>query len=123
VILRYLLDEGSSPRAAEGLRRETIDAISVHEVGRGNRRAPDEASLAYATADQRVLVTYNRADYQALDAQCRLATRPQAGILWCTEKSNPRRDIGGLIRVLAALAHEYETRVGVCLPLSHQPRP
>jgi predicted nuclease of predicted toxin-antitoxin system len=121
--LRYLLDEDISPRAAEGLRRETIDAISVHEVDRGNRRVPDEAQLAYATADQRVLVTYNRADYQALDGQWRLGARAHAGILWCAEKSIPCQDIGSLIRALAALAHEYETLMGVCLPLSHQQRP
>jgi predicted nuclease of predicted toxin-antitoxin system len=116
-----LLDEDISPRVAEGLRREAIDAVPVHDVGRGNRRVPDEDQLSYATANQRVLVTYNRADYQALDVQWRLTARAHAGIVWCVEKTIPRQDIGSLIGALAALADEHETLVGLCLPLPRPP--
>jgi len=45
VSLRYLLDEDMSQRVAEGLRARGIDAISVHEINRGNRRIPDGAQL------------------------------------------------------------------------------
>ena len=92
--LALLLDEDLSPRVAEGLRRRGVDAVSVHEIDRANRRVPDEQQLAFATAEGRVLVTYNRADYQALDAQWRLGGREHAGILWCGERSIPRRAIG-----------------------------
>lgn len=64
-----------------------------------------------------MLVTYNRADFQVLDAQWRSQNRQHAGIIWCAEKSIPRRAIGGLIHALAAAAKAHESLAGLCLPL------
>ena len=94
--------------------------VCVFLVGWGNRRMPGEEQLRFAMVNQRVLVTYNRADSQALDAQCHLGSRVHASIDWCAGKSNPRQDFGSLIRALAVLAHERETLAGLCQPL---PRP
>jgi predicted nuclease of predicted toxin-antitoxin system len=118
VSLRLLLDEDISQRVAEGLRRRGIDAVSVYEVGRANRRVPDEEQLAFAAGDGRVLVTYNRADYQALDGRWRLDGREHAGILWCSERSTPRRAIGELVRALETTALVGESLRGLCLPLT-----
>jgi predicted nuclease of predicted toxin-antitoxin system len=117
VSLSFLLDEDLSYRVAEGLRQRGVEAVSVHEIGRGNKRILDEDQLAYATARGRVLVTYNRADYQALDAQWRIQERTHAGVLWCSEQSIPRRAIGDLIRALEAAAQQYDTLHALCLPL------
>jgi predicted nuclease of predicted toxin-antitoxin system len=117
VSLRFLLDEDMSPRVAEGLRARGIDVVSVHEIGRGNRRIPDEERLAYATSEARVFVTYNRGDFQALDAAWRRQGRQHAGILWCLERSIPRRAIGDLIRAVETAATEYTDLTGFCLPL------
>ena len=46
--LRFLLDEDISYRVAEGLRRRSIDAVSVHEIGRANQEISDEGQLAFA---------------------------------------------------------------------------
>ena len=116
--LRYLLDEDLSYRVAEGLRLRQVDALSVHEIGRANRGIPDAEQVAYATSEGRVLVTYNRADYQALDGQWRALGRGHAGILWCSERTIPRRAIGGLVRALEAAAAEYASLDGLCMPLS-----
>ncbi len=67
---------------------------------------PDEQQLAYAVAQGRVFVTYNRADFQALDAIWRGQARQHAGILWCLERTIPRRAIGDLIRALEAAARD-----------------
>jgi predicted nuclease of predicted toxin-antitoxin system len=117
VSLRYLLDEDISPRVAAGLRERGIDAVSAHDAGAANQRVPDEAHLQAAAASGRVLVTYNRADFQALDAQWRQLQRNHAGILWCSERTIPRRAFGNLIRALQEAAAQYDTLAGLCLPL------
>jgi predicted nuclease of predicted toxin-antitoxin system len=123
VSLRLLLDEDISPRVADGLRRRGIDAVSVYDVGRANRRVADADQLAFAAEGGRVLVTYNRADYQALDARWRLEAREHAGILWCSERSIPRRAFGDLVRALEAMVVQHETLAGICLPVARQTEP
>lgn len=120
--LRFLLDEDMSDRVAAGLRARDVDAVSVHEIDRANRRIPDEEQLAFAAEQGRVLVTYNRADYQTLDAAWRIEGRQHAGILWCSERTLPRRAIGDLIRALVAMAEEHATLEGLCLPLPRPPQ-
>ena len=110
-----------SQRVAEGLRARGVDAVSVHEIGRGNRRVPDEDQLNYAVEQDRVFVTYNRGDFQALDGQWRRQERQHSGILWCSERTIPRRAIGELIRALEAAARERTTLAGLCLPLQRPP--
>ena len=68
-----------------------------------------------------MLVTYNRADYQALDAAWRIKGRQHAGILWCSERTLPRRAIGDLVRALAAIGEEHATLEALCLPLPRPP--
>lgn len=119
--LRFLLDEDISPRVAEGLRRRDFDAISVHEVERARGRVSDEAQLEYATTQGRVLITYNRRDFQILDAGWRRQGRQHSGILWCTDRIIPRQDFGAVIRALTAIAHEHDALVDLCLPLPRPP--
>jgi len=116
--LAFLLDEDISYRVAEGLRQRRVDAVSVHEVGRANRRVSDAEQLDFAAQEGRVLVTYNRADFQALDAAWRTQERRHAGILWCDERSIARRAIGDLIRAIEEVAHHHESLEGVCLALT-----
>lgn len=119
--LAFLLDEDVSYRVAEGLRQRGVDAVSVHEMGRANSRVSDEDQLTFATSAGRVLVTYNRADYQVLDAMWRMKGRTHAGILWCAERSIPRRAIGDLIRAIEAFADQHDSIDGICLALPRPP--
>jgi predicted nuclease of predicted toxin-antitoxin system len=121
VSLRLLLDEDMSPRVAEGLRARGVDAVSVHEIGRGNRRISDEDQLSYATGQSRVFVTYNRADFQRLDELWRRQGRQHGGILWCQERTIPRRAFGDLIRALESAEQTYPDLTGLCLPLQRAP--
>ncbi len=118
--LSFLLDEDMSYRVAEGLRQRGVAATSVHEVGRANRQVSDEGQLSLAAAEGRVLVTYDRADYQALDALWRAHGRTHTGILWCTERSIPGRPISDLVRALKAVARQHDALHGTCMAL---PRP
>jgi len=117
---RYLLDEDMSQRVAEGLRARGVVAISVHEIGRGNQRVPDGEQLEYAAEQGRVFVTYNRGDFQALDGLWRRQGRQHPGILWCSERRIPRHSIGDLIQALMAVAGEYSSLAGLCLPLQRR---
>ncbi len=119
--LAFLLDEDVSYRVAEGLRQRGVDAISVHEAGRANSRVSDEDQLVFATSAGRVLTTYNRADYQVLDAMWRVKGRTHAGILWCAERSIPRRAIGDLVRAIEAFASQRDSINGICLALPRPP--
>jgi predicted nuclease of predicted toxin-antitoxin system len=116
--LRLLIDEDVSYRVAEGLRGEGIDAVSVHELGRGNQAITDEEQLELALDERRVLVTFNRADFQAIDGQWRALGRSHLGIIWCIEASILRREIGGLIKTLCAMAERFDSLEGLCLPLT-----
>jgi len=116
VSLRLLLDEDISGRVAEGLRIKRVDALSVHELNRTGMT--DEHQLAFATAQARVLVTYNRADFQILDAQWRMKGLTHTGILWGSERSIPRRAFGELIRALEFVAREHDSLEALCLPLA-----
>ncbi len=116
--LSILLDEDVSHRVAAGLRRRGVDAVSVHELGRANAAVADEAQLEAAASAGRVLVTYNRADFQTLDAEWRLQGKMHAGILWCSERTIPRRTIGGLVRSIAAFAQSRDSLRDLCLPLT-----
>jgi hypothetical protein len=101
---------------AEGLRRAGIDAISVREVRRDS--LPDEDQLLFARDNGRVHVTYNRSDFQRLDAEWRENGRHHEGILWVSERSIPRRDIGGLVAALHRASVEFGTLEDLCLPLT-----
>ena len=114
--LRFVLDEDLSARIANGLRHRSMDAVSVHEIGRAG--LGDEEQLTFAATEGRVFVTYNRADFQILDAQWRLHGLKHSGILWCNERSLPRRVFGDVIRALEHAAGLYESLEGLCLPLA-----
>jgi len=62
--MKYYLDEDLSPRIAEILRKNGLDAISAHDVGM--TQVSDQAQLDYAAAHARCLVTRNRNDFITL---------------------------------------------------------
>jgi len=81
VTLRFLLDEDIAPAVAAGLRRVGIDCLSVYDPGSTQRGASDAAHLVRAAGEGRVLVTFNRKDFQALHTEWQDAGLSHAGIL------------------------------------------
>jgi predicted nuclease of predicted toxin-antitoxin system len=76
---RFYLDEDVPPAAAQIGRELGLDVVSVAEAG--HRGWPDAEQLAWAAAQSRTLVTYNRGDYLELTRSTLAAGKPHAGVL------------------------------------------
>jgi hypothetical protein len=75
--LRYYLDEHMRPSIAEQLRARGVDTLTTTEAGRAHQGLSDDDQLAFATADQRVLVAED-SDFARLAA----TGQPHAGIVY-----------------------------------------
>lgn len=84
------MDQQFPGPASQGLRRHGVDVLTAQEAGRCG--LPDAGQLAFATAAERVLVTFDT-DYLALHQ----AGVQHAGIAWCPEQ---KHTIGQLIQAL-----------------------
>ncbi|NUM47788.1 MAG: DUF5615 family PIN-like protein [Anaerolineales bacterium] len=62
------------------LRRLGHDVVTIQETGKGGQAIPDNEVLKYATADQRILLTFNRKHFIRLHHQ----NAEHAGIIVCT---------------------------------------
>jgi hypothetical protein len=87
------MDEHYPAPVSQGLRQLGIDVLTVQETGRGG--LPDPEQLAYADAEERVVVTFDT-DYLALHQ----SGIDHAGITWCHQQKYP---IGMLIQLLQLL--------------------
>ncbi len=88
--IRFYFDQHLWASVVEGLRREGIDVLTAQDAGRCGLPDPDQ--LAFAAADQRVLVTFDT-DFLALHR----SGVAHAGIAWCQEQ---KYSIGQLLQVL-----------------------
>lgn len=102
--MKLLLDEMLSARIAGGLRRRGHDVMAVVERP-CLRGSPDPEIFEVAQREGRVVVTYNRDDFLALDRQFRQEGRDHHGLVVL----NPRRfpqgapTVGALVRSIDAL--------------------
>lgn len=95
-MFRFHLDESVNPAIAEGLRLRGIDCIATREVGL--RGASDVEQLAFATSQQRILVTTDD-DFLALAPR-----QPHLGILYWHQE---RHSIGEVIRRIVRLCEQH----------------
>lgn len=101
--LKLLLDEHLSPEIARQLRARGHDVIAVGERS-DLRGRPDRVHFASLPDQQRVIVTRDLGDFRPLLADAVRHGIPTYGIV-CVPQRFPlsRRDIGRLVRALAAL--------------------
>ena len=59
---RFYSNENFPRRAVEALREIGHDVLTSYEAGRANQQIHDADVLAYATEQQRILLTVNRKD-------------------------------------------------------------
>ena len=98
-----MLDEMISPRVAWALREAGHDVVAVAEEA-GLRALPDDVLLDMATAERRVLVTRNVADFANLDQLWHEEGRPHHGIVMITQRAFPSNKsfVGALTTALLA---------------------
>ncbi|NEQ53492.1 MAG: hypothetical protein F6K11_25710 [Leptolyngbya sp. SIO3F4] len=84
---RLYSDEGFPKKVSEKLRDLDHDVLTVQEADQANQGIPDDQVLAYATEQNRAVLTINRADFIRLHRQ----SSDHAGIVVCTEDLNRER--------------------------------
>lgn len=104
--LRFYIDEDISPKIAQILRENNIDAVSAHEVGRGGTGIADEEQLAYAATERRCLVTYNGRHYIALTSRFFEKEWNHAGIV-IIPSSIPSDSFGVISKALIQYAMQH----------------
>jgi hypothetical protein len=106
--VRLLLDEMISPRIAQLLRDVGHDVVAVAEDV-ALRALPDDVLSEVATADDRVLVTRNVADFARLHQQWHTEGRLHHGLVMITQQAFPqnRSFVGALT---ASLLHSENRR-------------
>ena len=81
MIIRLYADENFPQSVVEELRKLNHDVLTAHDAGQANQRIPDPQVLAYATQQQRAVITQNRYDFIKLH---KIVTK-HAGIIVCRE--------------------------------------
>jgi predicted nuclease of predicted toxin-antitoxin system len=91
--IRFYFDQHMQGALVRGLRLRGLDVLTAQDAGRCGLADPDQ--LAFATADGRVMVTFDT-DYLALHQ----TGTPHNGIIWCPAT---KHSVGELIRLLRRL--------------------
>ena len=94
------IDEDVHEGLAAALRRRDIDAVNARECGR--KGAKDVEQLAFAVSQQRALLTFNIADFEALADEYFWRGKPHFGII-----VSPQRSLRETLRRLLVLTSKF----------------
>ena len=78
---RMYTNENFPFRVVQQLRQLGHDVVTSFDAGQANRRIPDEAVLAFAASERRILITQNQRDFLRLHNS---GTVRHSGIIVCT---------------------------------------
>ncbi|HJZ95379.1 MAG TPA: DUF5615 family PIN-like protein [Candidatus Solibacter sp.] len=78
---RYYSNENIALQVVEELRQLGNDVLTSYEAGNANASVPDEEVLAFAAAQERILLSHNRRHFLRLHRQ---GVGDHAGIVLCT---------------------------------------
>jgi hypothetical protein len=105
VTIRLYLDEDATLRAlVRALLARGLDVTNAVDAGRTG--LTDEEQLAYATAEGRVLYSFNIGDYHRLHGEWAAAGRVHSGIILVAQQ---RYSIGDQMRRLLRIHHQLST--------------
>ncbi len=102
-MLRLYLDENISVIVADGLRRRQIDVVTARDA---KRLGDDDASqLAFATAENRILTTFDD-DFLAIAA----SGIEHAGIAYCHSEKYTKGELIYALLVLCSVMNQDEMK-------------
>ena len=81
---RFYSNENFPQSAVEELRKLSHDVLTSLQAGKANQRTPDEEVLAFATNENRILLTLNRKHFIKLHAD----GDGHSGIVVCTQDND-----------------------------------
>ena len=91
-MFRFYANENLAFELVEILRQQGYDVLTSLEAGNANQRIPDDQVLRTATADNRVVITFNRDDFLRLHR----SGVNHSGIIICKDDG----DLSGLSQAL-----------------------
>ncbi|MDA0265882.1 MAG: DUF5615 family PIN-like protein [Cyanobacteria bacterium] len=80
-MIRLYADEQFPLPVVQRLRAIGYDILTVQDAGQANQRIPDDQVLAFATAEQRAVITENRRDFVKLHQQ----SSSHKGVIVCSK--------------------------------------
>jgi predicted nuclease of predicted toxin-antitoxin system len=113
---RVLLDANVPPAVGEALARYGHDVI----VASGDPALEvlnDADLLREATRQDRVLVTFNVADFVELARECAHRNEDHMGIIVIHARTYPRKGVGAIAKALDSLLHSHDDFTNVFLYL------
>jgi hypothetical protein len=119
--IRVYTDEMISPALAVQLRQRGYDALSCDEASLSGQSIPDQDQLAFATQNDRALLSFNMRDFVRLDQEWKRLEQEHAGIIIAPEID----DIGSLLRLVERHLETYspEEQRNLLLWLDTNPAP
>lgn len=102
--MKLYLDEDISPKIAEILRKNGVDAISAHKAGK--LEASDDEQLTYAASDGRAMVTRNRDDFITLTVQYFETLKLHCGLI-IVPYTIPGSEFGKLAKLLTKFSYNH----------------
>jgi len=103
LFVRLYLDRHIMTRLAVDLRGRGYDVLTTEEAGKDT--AADEEQLAFATAENRAILTFNIRDFAPLHEAWQTAERPHAGII--VSKQLGSRQYGLLLPQMLRLLNQF----------------
>ncbi len=103
LFVRLYFDRHIMARLAADLRGRGFDVLRTEEAGKDT--APDEEQLAFATAENRALFTFNVRDFGPLHQQWQAACRTHAGIIVSQQLGS--RQYGLLLRRMLRFLDQF----------------
>jgi predicted nuclease of predicted toxin-antitoxin system len=100
-------NENLSIDLVERIREFGYDVLTSYQAGQANQAIPDDEVLAYATANQRSVITFNRDDFVALHR----SGIDHAGIIVCKDDRDYLQQSQALHAFLATQTDSLQNRL------------
>ena len=114
-MFKFYGNENLASIIVEKLRELGYDVLTSYEAGNANQGIPDLGVLGYATADNRIVISFNRDDFVVLHK----SGINHAGIVVCKDD----RDYVNQVRVLHAYLLEQQSLENRLIRIQKQNQP